>query len=420
MQNKKVIIYGAGNRARGAYALLKKQGYQICAFCDSDSKKIGEKINGISIMSREEIKKFWGKDFNVYISPMQPIYKEIYDDLINTGFVTEDRIVNKTRNYISCASLENIAIVSNSGISLCCWLGNIRNAAPYVEWKDTIEETVDAFIKKRDSLIEGIQGTGKGNPCKGCPELRRADWDIDRRVTQLALSLSYPCQLACCYCETSSNMKYIQNNQEEVKKAKNINIPLLVKCLQEKGDLTPMEPIDISSGEITIAPNKNELLKSVEQWPLQIFTNGVIYDEEVARLASREDGSFLNVSLDSGTAKTYQKIKGLDAFDRVKNTLKKYAEAGVKISLKYILLHENCTKEDYDGFLSIAEEVNAFVVNISCDIYAKPENQTREIIEGASYLVKECKKRNIPYKVMPYFGEKNLEHITEEIGENEL
>lgn len=413
---KKVVIYGAGGNAKKAYKECVELGYDVVAFCDSDPQKIGVNICGLKVESQIEIKQKYKDSFFVLISPEYPLYLEIYDQIIRDNFVTEERILKVgKRNYISCDSLEKVAVINNEGIFACCNLENIRNAAPYVSWNNTISETVKDFVKQRDLYIKGLQYDDKNNPCIGCPALHMADWDLDRRIKVVALSLSYPCQLACSYCELETNAKHIKESREVIEQAEKIDISELMECLKDSGKLKLSEPIQLSGGEITVAPKKKELLNAVSDYPLQVFTNAIIYDGEIASIVASNDKSYLNVSIDAGTAETYKKVKGKDEFENVVSTLMKYHERGARILLKYIILPDNASVDDYDGFLDVAEKIDAINVYISCDITVAVNDITSSIIDGAIYMAKGCIERHINYTIMPYFGDKNVKYILDEV-----
>ena len=52
--NKQIIVYGAGNIGKAA---LKKYGDRVAFFSDGDTSKVGKIINGIEIISIEDMKK---------------------------------------------------------------------------------------------------------------------------------------------------------------------------------------------------------------------------------------------------------------------------------------------------------------------------------------------------------------------------
>ena len=274
-------------------------------------------------------------------------------------------------------------------------------------------ERVDAFLEKTEFFIKAIKN-GEKISCEGCPELREGYWDNENKINVLAISPSFPCQLSCTYCSVPSNARLCKENKEIQELAKKIDVIDIVKHFEERGLLNLTEPIQISSGEITIHPKKHEILGYLSKYPLQIFSNCVIYDEQVAKLIARE-GSFLNVSLDAGTADTYYKVKGLNAFNKVKETIKKYKKNGGNIEIKYILLEENCDMEDLEGFISFCKDIDIRMINISCDISINHDNLPMRIVDAAIYLANKAKEIGILYRVLPYFGTKNMEYINSKI-----
>ena len=412
---KPLIIYGTGNRAPGALDIVREEykDYEPVAYTSKRAEKVGNNIRGLPVLSREEVKRIYGDDMYIYISPAAPTCDEIQEELLTIGYIPEERILNRTnrKRYVSCFSLETTAIVTNEGIYYCCNLENIRNASPLVPWQETPEATVELFLKQRDRFVEELQTPSGMNPCAGCPELKNTWWENERHISVLALSMSYPCHLGCIYCDLLTNARHLAAHREEAEKAKSLDIPALLDCLSEKGGFSPSEPIQLSGGEITASPVKEELLAAVSPYPVQVFTTGVIYDEKIAELTAREDGSFLNVSLDSGTAETYRLVKGLDAFERVMTTLRRYRQKGSHLLLKYIIMPENASEANLEGFLELAAELRPQSVSISCDIRVETSLLPRVVIDGAVHLALGCRERGIAYTIMPYFGETNLKEI---------
>lgn len=415
---KNVVIYGAGAMAPYAIQSLSSDLYNIVAVCDSDESKAGRDICDIPIMSQQMIREKYGDDFLVYVSPKSPIREEIQKQIIQESFVTRERIINY--KYLSCNSLENVVIVENQGLLLCCNLEGIRNAAPCVPWESSECETVNSFLKQRDAYIEDLLRSDTKGPCDNCPALCMAEWNADRKVTVLSLSLAYPCQLSCIYCDLPTNGMHFPNREEELKKACSIDINKLLNALKKNGKFQPSEPVQISGGEITVSPKKDELLNAVSEYPLQIFTNGILYDEKIAELTARDDGSFLNISLDAGTKETYRAVKGLDVYEKVCETLRKYKDSGSHILLKYIILPENCSKEDFDGFTALAEEIAPMSISIACDVRVPAGKIPWSIVEGAIYMGARLQREGILVNILPYFGNDNLAYIHSKMKEEEV
>ena len=419
MESKNVIIYGASS-LRGGVTLekLRGQGIEPVAFCDRDMNKVGHEYLGLPILSRKQVKERYGTDFLIQISPRMPLQKEIQDELLEIGFVTKDQIMHygEYKKYRSCYSLEHVMIVQNSGILMCCPLGDNRNAPPVIEWENTMAETVEKFWKAKEKIINDLKSGISGTPCEGCRELCNAYWHERHKIESLALSLSYPCQLGCIYCDLESNARFKNNPKTKIMTDK-IDLIALCEYLEKHNLLNVEEPINVSGGEISILPQRGKLLDFLARYPLEIFSNAIVYDARIAKLIARTT-SFLNCSIDAGTRETYALVKGLDAFDRVLTTLKKYQEEGGNILLKYILLPKNCSQKDVEGFLSIIEELKISRVRVSCDLNLDHSNLPAEIIEAAIAITKGCRKLGAVVEVLPYFGKKNTAYIMEKTKED--
>jgi molybdenum cofactor biosynthesis enzyme MoaA len=130
--------------------------------------------------------------------------------------------------------------------------------------------------------------------------------------------------------------------------------------------------VELCDGEITVLPYRDKILDLVLDmgWSALIYTNAILYNKKVAEILSRRL-SAMDVSLDCGTAETYQIIKGRDVFERVCDNLEKYISTGChRLCLKYILLPGyNDNYDDIENFVAIAKRVNAFSIILSNDLY---------------------------------------------------
>ncbi len=412
MEGKSVIIYGAGVRGGCTLNALRGRGLTPVAFCDRDMRKVGHNYLGLPILSRAQVKERYGEDFYVQISPGMPVRKEIQEELLKTSFVTKEQIMNygEYEKYRSCYSLEHAMIVMTPGISLCCALGDNRNTPPMIEWENTLDETIDKFLSIREKLISDLKAGKRDTPCEGCRELRNTYWNRGRKIESLALSPGYPCQLGCIYCDLPSNARCVKDHPEYKGLTDKIDLIALCEYLEKHQLLDVGEPVNISGGEISILPQRGKLLDFLSRYPLQIFSNAIVYDERIAKLIARE-GSFLNCSIDAGTRETYAQVKGLDAFDSVLNTLKRYSEEGGNIRLKYILLSKNTSSKDVEGFLKIVEELKIPHLLVSCDITLDHTALPEDIVEAAIAITNGGRKIGAVVDVLPYFGDKNMDYI---------
>ena len=417
MENKDIILYGAGKRGKYVVNKIKELGWNPVAFCDKDDNKIGTIYCGLPVLSKEDIKNKYGNQFQIWITPSYDVRKEIAQEIIELGFVSKEQICNYNNDdtdeeYVSCYHLKYTAIISHDFIYSCCILNDdLRNQSPSVRLDNMdLNKSINSFLDNRQKIIDSLKN-GQKCICDGCSQLKKLTWENnDNKIQILALSPSYPCQLSCKYCSVTSNAKIACKNTDIIQQALDLDIIAIVKQLENRNMLDLQEPIQLSGGEITINPKKREILSYLSKYPLQIFSNCVIYDEQVSELIAR-DGSFLNVSIDAGTPETYKIVKGLDVFDKVVNNIKRYSDEGGNIEIKYILLEDNCDKNNIDGFVNICEKCNLNMVNISVDLSIDSNNIPKSIIEGAIYMANRLYQENIKYNILPYFSEDNMNYI---------
>jgi len=120
----------------------------------------------------------------------------------------------------------------------------------------------------------------------------------------------------------------------------------------------------ISFGEPSLYSKQKDFFKSLIKYPLEIASNCTVYSESIADCLS-SGRSYVNCSLDSGTAQTYLQVKGKDFFDKVRDNLRKYSTKG-RIILKYIVMPGiNDSEEDLNGFIDFASELKPEIVKIS-------------------------------------------------------
>ena len=348
-----------------------------------------------------------------FISPASPLKYEIQEELIKSGFANETEILNYelAHKYISCQELEKSVVLCNTGIVPCCFEPG-KNPMEAVRWNlNNPKETIQNYILKRDEIIHKLS-IGERTSCDGCSALRKDYWRDEKKIRSINIGLSFPCQLSCCYCTWMCNAKNLtKDNKLCVDNAEQVDIPRIIEEMEKEGVISSDTLIGIASGEITIAKNREKILNACRKYPMMILSNGIIYSSEVAAILSSDIRSRLNVSIDAGTRETYAKVKGLDAFESVKETLYKYHRAGVKIELKYIILNQNNNEQDLDGFIEIAKEIEPEKIIVSFDFATKQENISKEILNSARRLADASKNLNIDFELVPAFGRKNIAYI---------
>lgn len=417
-KNRAVILYGAGAQGKYAIDIVKNYGLDPVAFCDADENKAGMLYCGLPVFSKEETKQRFGNDLCLWVTPEPPLRNEIIKELVGESFVEEKDIFNLSLEpTLGCFHLYSTVIVNESRLYQCCIWGDLRNYPPSIEVdNENWEDTITRYLDNRNEIINAL-AEGRPCACDGCPSLHKGYWGgVNEKIHVLAISPSYPCQLSCKYCAVPGNAREIEKNREAIRQAKELDIAEMMRVLEEKDVLDLTEPIQLSAGEITILPNKKEILASLSKYPVQIFSNCVLYDAQVSEIISRKDGSFLNVSVDAGTRETYREVKGMDVYDKVIDNIRRYAQEGAVIEIKYIIMPENCDRENLDGFLDICRKISPRVLMISGDLNVDHTQLPEDVINGVVYMARQAEKYNIPYQVLPYFGDANMKKIYQELS----
>lgn len=230
----------------------------------------------------------------------------------------------------------------------------------------------------------------------------------------LSYGLSHPCQFNCSYCRVgSAGGRTLSPEMRET--IGHFDFAGLLRCLEDKNQIDLATPIEVAAGEITINPKRDAVLDALKRYPVQILSNGAIYNEKVAALIARQ-GSFLHLSLDAGTHETFRRIKGVDMFDQVISNIKRYRDAGGNVHLKYIVTNDNCDDADIDGFIRICRENGIGIINIAGDVLADHDKVPQTIVDAAVRLAKEARAGDIIANILPLFGEKTTMEIQARIA----
>lgn len=411
-----IVLYGAGKNALSVLEQFRTQGLEPICFIDSDPNKQKDQYLGLSVLSLNEINAKYGiKGYKVYVTPNPPQKFEICHTILKSG-VPCSNIINYEESIerIGCNSLEKCLLIFNGHFHYCCELGALHNASPICEIPlGNIADAVAAFVSYREQLIEDIQDIRKKTPCTGCPELEHNYYPVERKIRSISFSPAYPCNLHCSYCDvhqTAANL-----SPRDKKFLQTFDFGELIKELERKNLIDEINcPIELSAGEITINPKCAEILDAVKDYPVLVFSNCVIYDDRILQVI-KKNNSFLLESLDAGTRETFAKIKGKDKFETVVENIKRYAQNGGNIQLKYIVMLENSNDIDLSGFLSICDEVQPTQIRLSCDIHNNFDNLPYQLIDFAIKLGKEAVKRNHKVLILEHFGGKNNQYIKQQV-----
>ncbi len=248
---------------------------------------------------------------------------------------------------------------------------------PSSELTQSPEETLKNFMSMRENVIAkgkwgGVEGINRDKKfaCYHCKEWQKADWNFITRINFINLSIyPSPCQCNCCYCSVyrksfdKNNDKLIASAYEKI--FETLRLAKTQKLIETNADWY------VSSGEITIHPFKKDILDLVKGEKVRFFTNGFIFDEDIARELHDNPMASINISIDSGTAETWHKVKGVNNFNRVIENLmmyRKFANHAEQITIKYIILPGiNDSDNDFISCVQILKNLGVSALKLSRD-----------------------------------------------------
>jgi molybdenum cofactor biosynthesis enzyme MoaA len=169
-----------------------------------------------------------------------------------------------------------------------------------------------------------------------------------------------------------------------------------------RGLFAPNFSCSYTAGEISIHPRRKEICETLQMCDnSSIFTNAIVYDEHISALLSSGRARIV-VSVDAGTRDTFMKVKSVDAFSLVCDTLRRYSrESNDAIDLKFIFLPGvNDNEVDISGFVALASEIRCSSIMISMDIF-NAHLISNHMVSMAEHLWKKAKNVSISCEIVP-------------------
>ena len=315
--------------------------------------------------------------------------------------------------YKYCKYFDELTFVVNGRVdipgapvvSLCC---EMLNGMPRIPFQGTPAEILQRFIGMSTILNTECRTIADDKKrkytagCVGCAKFIETDQvpRPDGLIHMINLSTyPAPCQSKCFYC-------WIHDWDERFTPAAKAGYEKVfetVELAEHCGLIAPDALWSVASGEITIHPYRERIMKLFKGKHAQFLTNCMKYDEEIAQNLCDNPDSNINLSIDSGTPKTWAKVKGVDNFEKVTENLAKYYVASKgragQITLKYIVFpNVNDNYEDYASLIEIMKVIKVKELRISRDNRVKysAANEYRvALMNAAAYLAAMCHKNQI-------------------------
>lgn len=290
----------------------------------------------------------------------------------------------------SCPYIESGVWFNIRGIA-CCVLSTYTS--PEIITSEELNSgkvTYDLVVQRRRELFEGVNDLREMDTghCKKCLNLKEKKYkDVNFEYlggsglpTAFDIQHFTSCNLRCTYCV------YVQ---EDNLVAPQYDIIPFIELFKEKGKLRGNNWIDFNGGEPTILKNFDEILNYLldnNLGGIGVYSNCVKYSQSIYN-ALKENKIYLINSIDAGTATTYKKLHGPDAYNKVVENLIRYQNSGTNnLQIKYIICDNNRTDDDLYGFLFLILAVRPGTCIISVDYPYGDKEIPKESCEFAAKM----------------------------------
>lgn len=313
---------------------------------------------------------------------------------------------------LGCEFLGHFISYRMTNFTPCC----IEKYCPVEMTSGTVERRFAHWHEYVSDLIDKIRN-GEPNPCAQCPRLKYGFWHKTVDLKSISFATNQPgdvCNFDCVYCFAKPNL----NKPKDI--TEGFTTYEIIKQLALMPEYANKEMfISLANGEFSANKNCDEIFNILmkTKWKVTCLTNGSIYRESFAKFLKTGQVLRVQTSLDAGTPETFKKVKGLDAFDKVVNNLKRYELSDVNFILKYIFLEGmNDNEADVDGFIEVAKEVGCKRITISSDLF-KPF--TPHIREMAERMILKAKENDIEVmRNTSYLARQDAEYILRLAGKD--
>ncbi|MBS1159861.1 MAG: hypothetical protein H6R15_2280 [Proteobacteria bacterium] len=254
----------------------------------------------------------------------------------------------------SCIDLHHSVFLAPNQVRTCCKrffvAGQMRGDVPLL---DSPPQNVSAAsIRQAKQALHERINKGEATPCTGCPFMEFKEWGRLDRLDIRYLSLEYHsvCNLKCTYCSDT----YYGGLPPQYAIA-----PLIDELLAGRA-LDACHTIVWGGGEPVVdkhfTPLIEKLAERLPQAGQRVLTNAVKYSKTVERLLGTGQVA-VTTSIDAGSSRTFDLVRGKAKLRNVLNNLTKYAAiASERVTVKYIFTADNHALDEVRGFAGLITE----------------------------------------------------------------
>lgn len=385
---KKVYLCPAAMETVIVAKMLKKlYNVQPTGFCDNDARKQGRHLNSLpdlKIFSFDEALREETAEFLI-ISPHHAA--AILGDLIYNRHVDERCIIDfqPVERKRTCSMFAHNWIVWDKSFGACC----LEKKRPLFDNKNrNPREGLEYLDETRKGMIDGK--IELPDTCKTCYNNKDNYIYVSRKLNSFNFSFRGWCNYKCQYC--SAHRPELKNYNADFSLEQYL-IELENLCM-----VNDIFSVLYAVGESCLNEKRFGLYSHCKkkEYFLDVFTNCSVFDDELSKLAHSVP-VIVRKSFDAGTPETYEKIKGVDFYEKVVENAKRYTEAPfLGLNPKYLFVPGvNDNMKDVDGFVRLCVHLHVDFVTPVFSILDSDYSKSKHAQKMFSLLVHELEKNNI-------------------------
>ena len=300
--------------------------------------------------------------------------------------------LKKSKEYVCCEDFQGGIHFDYTGLFYCATYFHSRcNDIPITPILGDIEKNYNTLMKTKKNDKKSFEKGVIINRCKNCFQLEKKVWKKNQKIDRIAISANRKCNSNCIYCLT-------HHNKEKCNNSPDVSIYDFIKKLIDKKQVDENCVIQFGGGEPTLHFEFEKIMKlflSKPKYTMRIHTSAIKYSESISE-AIKQTRCMVIASIDAGNSELYKKIKNVDEFDSVVETMKKYCSANensnepAQVMLKYIIIPNVNDKEEFIiEFLNLAKKIGCIAVRADIENnWFQEHKDNLDLIQRYLYLLK--------------------------------
>ncbi len=218
--------------------------------------------------------------------------------------------------------------------------------------------------------------------CQGCYKIDDYTFNQTKKISEFHFSHCRSCNSKCIYCSDLYSSGPL-----------NYNTYPIIKDLIEKGYYKSGGEATFQGGEPTLMHSFDELIHlfTSNGTIVRVHTSAIRYSQTVANALKENKGSVV-ISIDSGCSSTYKRIKQVNAFDNVLDTITKYSQSAKEnpenIIIKYIIIPGyNDSIDEIDKFFLLMKKLNIKKVALDIEIQYARKYENKDVSKHIFFIV---------------------------------